>query len=89
MENYENPDYDGNRPKYHTGKPCYERGCQNKAGTAWSPYWCFPHNVVRMKRIDASLKAMERDVRARAAVIEADINACLVSPQFDGGSEHG
>lgn len=38
MENYENPDYEGNGPKYHTGKPCYERGCQNKAGTAWSPY---------------------------------------------------
>lgn len=78
MENYESPHHEGNGPKYHTGKPCYERGCHNKAGTAWSPHWCFPHNVARMKQIDSNLNAMERDIRARAAVIDAQINADLI-----------
>lgn len=55
MMNYENPDHDGNSPKWHTGKPCVEKGCKKPAGTWWSPAWCFDHNVERMKRISAGL----------------------------------
>ena len=52
MENFENPEYEGNSSKYHTGKKCIERGCEKPAGTTWSPYWCFEHNVERIKRVD-------------------------------------
>lgn len=58
MEAFEDPSHPGNSEKYHTGKPCYEAGCNRPAGTAWSPYWCFECNVERMKRIGASLRAM-------------------------------
>lgn len=45
-----------NGPEYHTGKKCVE-GCGRAAGTLWSPYWCHPCNVERMKRIGACLEA--------------------------------
>lgn len=51
--NYRDPSDPGNSPKYHTGKKCIE--CGAPAGTAWSPLWCFVHNVKRMDRIDKSL----------------------------------
>jgi hypothetical protein len=49
---FEDPNHEGNSPKYHTGKPCMTQGCDKPAGTWWSPYWCFEHNVERIKRID-------------------------------------
>lgn len=55
MMNYENPEHDGNSPKWHTGKACVEKGCKKPAGTWWSPAWCFDHNVERMKRVSAGL----------------------------------
>ncbi len=61
MENFENPDHPGNGPMHHTGEPCIREGCDKPAGTAWSPYWCFEHNVERMKFIDGQfdfLKAL-------------------------------
>jgi hypothetical protein len=48
---FEDPNHEGNSPKYHTGKPCIEPGCDKPAGTWWSPYWCFEHNVERIKRV--------------------------------------
>ena len=48
-----------NGEEYHSGKPCIENGCDNPAGTAWSPLWCQPCNVKRMERIGAALKAVE------------------------------
>lgn len=54
--NYENPDHDGNSPKWHTGKPCVEKGCGKPAGTWWSPLWCFDHNTERMRRVSAGLE---------------------------------
>jgi hypothetical protein len=50
---FEDPDHEGNSEKYHTGKKCIE--CEKPAGTAWGPFWCFEHNVSRMKRISAQL----------------------------------
>lgn len=54
MSGYNDPIDIGNSPKYHTGKLCIEKGCNNPAGTAWSPYWCFKCNVKRIDRINAS-----------------------------------
>jgi hypothetical protein len=48
---YEDPFHEGNSPSYYTGKPCIIPGCDKPAGTWWSPYWCFEHNVERIKRI--------------------------------------
>lgn len=55
MEKFEDPKYEGNSSKYHTGEPCIEEGCERPAGTWWSPYWCFECNVKRMKRISKQL----------------------------------
>jgi len=45
------PSHEGNSAKYHTGKPCIIKGCDEPAGTAWGKYWCFKCNVKRMKDI--------------------------------------
>jgi hypothetical protein len=58
MKPFEDPTHEGNSSKYHSGLPCDVDGCKEPAGTAWSPYWCFKHNVERMKNIDASLNKM-------------------------------
>ena len=56
---YQDPAHDGNSAKYHSGKPCYTKGCKEPAGTWWSPLWCFKHNVERMDRITKSLEAID------------------------------
>lgn len=53
---FEDPNHEGNLSKYHSGKPCHTKGCKEPAGTRWSPYWCFKHNVERMNRISAQLE---------------------------------
>ncbi len=58
LEAFEDPNNSGNGALYHTGKPCVERGCARPAGTAWSPYWCFEHNVERIRRIDKQLQTI-------------------------------
>ena len=55
---YQDPDHEGNSPKYHTGDVCVEIRCEEPSGTAWSPLWCFRHNVKRMDRIS---KAFEKN----------------------------
>ena len=55
---YQDPTDKGNSAKYHTGKPCVEAGCNNAAGTAWSPYWCFECNVKRIDGINKSFDKM-------------------------------
>lgn len=67
LMNCENPAHEGNSAKYHTGKACIEKGCEQPAGTWWSPLWCFAHNAARMKRITAGLE----DAVQRAQVAEA------------------
>ena len=57
-EAFEDPTHKGNDDSYHTGKPCIELQCDKAAGTAWSPLWCFKHNVERMRRISKMLDAM-------------------------------
>jgi len=55
---YDDKEDQGNSPKHWTGKPCIEVGCVRPAGTAWSPYWCFEHNVQRIQRVTAQLKGL-------------------------------
>lgn len=54
-EAYADPKHPGNSSKHHTGKPCVIIGCDKPAGTAWSPYWCFRHNVERIDRVGRQL----------------------------------
>lgn len=61
MSGYNDRDDPGNGPKYHTGKPCIEHGCDRPAGTAWSPHWCFEHNVERIDRVDKQLRSLIGD----------------------------
>lgn len=54
-------------PKYHTGKPCIEDGCNDPAGTAWSSYRCAQCNRKRRERITGRLKALVRWFWSREA----------------------
>jgi hypothetical protein len=62
MDAFEDPNHIGNSAKYHTGKLCIEKDCCNPAGTLWSKYWCFEHNVARIKGIDASLEKLRDSI---------------------------
>lgn len=57
MKPWADADDSRNGPGHHTGKPCIEKDCDKPAGTAWSPHWCFEHNVERIRRIDLFLKS--------------------------------
>jgi hypothetical protein len=61
----EDPGASANNPKYHTGKPCIERGCTNPAGTAWSPHWCQPCNAKRLMRVSEQLAALSRSEQTK------------------------
>ena len=63
---YADPGHEGNGLAYRTGKACYEKGCEEPAGTAWSPYWCFRCNVKRIDRITRQLERMSEDCPAPA-----------------------
>ncbi len=60
MKPWADADDPRNGSDQHTGKPCIEKGCDNPAGTAWSPHWCFPCNVERIQRIDAFFEELEK-----------------------------
>lgn len=60
MGMYNDINCEENSPKYHTGKKCIEKGCNNPAGTAWSPYWCVDCNIKRMDRITAQLEETQK-----------------------------
>jgi hypothetical protein len=62
MTRYDDPNDPRNWPESHTGKPCIEPGCSKTAGTEWSPYWCFEHNVERIKKIDTQLRKLISDM---------------------------
>lgn len=68
LKAFEDASHDGNSAKYHTGKPCIEKGCPEPAGTWWSPHWCFKHNVERINRIDAGLNDVILSSRLRRMV---------------------
>lgn len=36
-------------------RTCIERGCEEPAGTPWTPLWCADHDDARINRISASL----------------------------------
>lgn len=71
---FEDPDHPGNSPKYHTGKSCIEEGCEHPAGTAWSPYWCFEHNVERIHRISAQMDQVVDNFKERALAAAQERN---------------
>lgn len=68
---FEDPSHDGNSHKWHTGKTCIEKDCKAKAGTWWSPLWCFEHNVARMKRITAGLEDAVRRAEVAGMIDKA------------------
>ncbi len=61
MQRYEDPNDEGNSEKYLSGKKCYY--CNEPAGTAWSPYFCYSCNVERMQRIDKSFERLSKDFK--------------------------
>lgn len=63
---YNDPDCDGNGPEYWTWQPCIENGCVLSAGTVWSQYWCFEHNVERIDRIRRQLDGLRAELALRA-----------------------
>ena len=65
-ERYEDRDDPGNSLRHHTGEACIERDCDNPAGTAWSPHWCFECNRARMRRATEALEKLIKD-RGREA----------------------
>ena len=58
MAGFDDPNHKGNSDKYHTGKECITDGCSNRAGTQWSPYWCFKCNVERINKINEQFKSV-------------------------------
>jgi len=58
MKAYQDPNHEGNSEKYKTKKFCNESECWEKAGTFWSPHWCFKCNVIRMDKITKQLKEL-------------------------------
>lgn len=66
MKAYEDPNHPANGPEHHTGKKCIAPGCNNPAGTAWSPFWCQSCNANRMNRIDESMRDIEAKMKSRA-----------------------
>jgi hypothetical protein len=68
---YNDPECEGNSAKYHTGKVCVEPGCNEPAGTAWSPHWCMKHNIERIDRIDAQLTEFASLLEGHVAPEEA------------------
>lgn len=56
-----------------SGRTCYERGCEQPAGTLWGPYWCPDCDVVRLDRITASLLSI-------AASFGEARDECAVTP---------
>jgi hypothetical protein len=62
VSGYDDPNDPGNSEKYHTGESCITDGCENPAGTAWSPYWCFECNVQRINRISRQLEDMTQKI---------------------------
>lgn len=67
LKPYEDPKHRGNSAKYHTGKRCIEDGCEEAAGTWWSPYWCFKHNAERMHRITGQFEEIRQRFEDRLA----------------------
>ena len=58
MNDYKDPSDPGNSTEHHTGEVCVEHGCNEPAGTAWSPVWCFACNVKRMERVTAGFASV-------------------------------
>jgi hypothetical protein len=57
---YNDIDDEGNSEQYHTAKKCIEPGCNNPAGTAWSPFWCVKHNMERMDKINRQMEEIQK-----------------------------
>lgn len=62
---YNDKNAEGNSSKYHTGKPCINEGCENPAGTSWSPYWCIDCNIERMDHISDQMDQMLKQYKAK------------------------
>ena len=61
LKAFEDPDREGNSRKHRSGTVCIEPSCRKTAGTAASPYWCFEHDVERMRRITRELENLANE----------------------------
>ncbi len=61
----EDPNHKHNGSRYHTGKPCVERGCSQPAGTWWSHLWCQRCNAERLVRVTGQLDAIAMSMAKR------------------------
>lgn len=46
---------DGHVCQRPSGRTCYERGCNEPAGTIWGPHWCPDHDRERLDSISAGM----------------------------------
>ena len=61
-----------NGGRYHTGRPCTERGCLEPAGTAWGPNLCQRHNAEQLDRMSRSLARLGTQVDPPVLAWEPD-----------------
>ena len=57
---YNDREAEGNSDKYKTGNKCLMTGCNNPAGTAWSPFFCVDCNIDRMDKITLQMEDIQR-----------------------------
>ena len=81
MKAYQDPFHEGNSVKYQTGRVCITKGCKNLAGTAWSPHWCYKHNVERMDRLSANIDDAVSQAKFSQAVREANEASMRINAQ--------
>ncbi len=63
---WDNPASPLNGSEFFSGTACVESGCQNPAGTAWSPHWCWQHNAERMRRLRKQFELLEAECAKEA-----------------------
>lgn len=44
---------------------CVEPGCNEEAGTPWTPYWCKKHDKERRERISKSLEEISQKFKEK------------------------
>lgn len=77
MEPYRNPDHPKNNIFTYGADLLCEQCKEQKAGTAWSPYFCFSCNVKRMDLIEV-YKLSEINIRKIANFIYAKAKSILI-----------
>lgn len=48
------------------GYGIYEGKCSNKAGTPWTPVWCFRCDKIRKKTVTKQLEEISKELKGKA-----------------------